>query len=375
VPTALVDSTTRAALRIAAGEAALITANVAALSKGTVNAMLWTRVTVVAVLASLAGAGLIIFSLGFATEAKAPPAAAGAAVVSNETVPAGRAAEPPEIIARMAETYAVAQSYEDEGEVNTVFVDDVNGRRRTQKLTFSTKFVRPKLFRFEFSQHAREGGEGQNRYVIWSNAGPTRCKIWWTIQPEIKEATLASAVGGANGISGGSSLTIPEFLLGAGSGLPFTGMHDFKLAGEETVDGAACARIDGKNIAGEPETVWIDKATFLVKKIVHKSHVPGSDVEQTTTYRPRLNVAIAPDAFTFVPPAVSKLASAAEPVAPPPVPPAATPRSPATIAAPAASPDTERRLADVERKLDRILRLLEAEGRARPAPSDPNEPR
>jgi hypothetical protein len=43
------------------------------------------------------------------------------------------------------------------------------------------------------------------------------------------------------------------------------------------------------------------KATFLVKKIFHKSHVPGSAVEQTTTYRPRLNVEIAPEAFTFVP--------------------------------------------------------------------------
>ncbi len=60
-----------------------------------------------------------------------------------------------------------------------------------------------------------------------------------------------------------------------------------------------CVKIEGKNIADEPETVRIDKATFLLKKIFHKSQVPGSAVETTTYYRPRLNVAIDPEQFEF----------------------------------------------------------------------------
>ena len=97
------------------------------------------------------------------------------------------------ILARMAETYAVARSYEDEGEVVTVFTD-IAGRRRTVKKHFATKFVRPKLFRFEYSNRAGEGEGERDLYVIWSTEGPTLSRTWWTTpEPEIEEHSLASS--------------------------------------------------------------------------------------------------------------------------------------------------------------------------------------
>ena len=44
------------------------------------------------------------------------------------------------------------------------------------------------------------------------------------------------------------------------------------------------------------------QATFLVRKIFTTSKLPGAAIEQTTTYRPRVNVAIPPDQFAFEPP-------------------------------------------------------------------------
>jgi RNA polymerase sigma factor (sigma-70 family) len=297
VPRALVDSTIRAALRGAAGEAAVVAANVLALSEGVLRAMLLTRLKVVAALALLMGAGLIILSYEAASETQAPPAA------RQGGAPTGRAADSPEqIIAVMAKTYADARSYEDEGEVTIVFVDGPTGRF-TVKRPFSTKFVRPKLYRYEFTERAGDGEGERKRFVIWSDAAPERSRYWWTVQPKIEEGPLAMSIASGTGISGGSAFTVPNLLMpDTLPGPPLTGLKDLKLVGEEAVDEAPCYKIEGKSRRGDPETAWIDKATSLVRKIFTTNQIPGTAVEQTTTYRPRVNVEIPPQQFVFEPP-------------------------------------------------------------------------
>ncbi|MDR3637208.1 MAG: sigma-70 family RNA polymerase sigma factor [Isosphaeraceae bacterium] len=294
-PSALLHATARAAVRVAAGEAALVTANVSAFSKGMWKAMLSTQLRSVAAFAAMAIAGVAVLSLGAAQEPKAPPAA------TKEEPPNGRATESPEqIIAKMVKTYATARSYEDEGEVTIVFTGP-NGKR-TVKRPFLTKFVRPKLYRYEFSERSGDGDDERNRFVIWSNAAPERSKTWWTLQPEIKEGPLAMAIGSGTGISGGSSFTVPNLLMPESiPGLPLTGLRDLELIGEEAVDETPCDKIEGKNIRGDTQTVWIDRATSLVRKIFTAYTVPGSAIQQTTTYRPRVNVAIAPKQFQLKP--------------------------------------------------------------------------
>ena len=60
----------------------------------------------------------------------------------------------------MARIYAGARSYEDEGQVILVFTGPI-GRHGVRR-PFSTKFVRPKHYRYEFT----EGEVVPRRYVI-----------------------------------------------------------------------------------------------------------------------------------------------------------------------------------------------------------------
>jgi hypothetical protein len=79
-----------------------------------------------------------------------------------------------------------------------------------------------------------------------------------------------------------------------------------KIVDVEIVDGAPCDKAEGRNAQGETVTLWIDKASSLVRKIFLTSKIPGALVEQTMTYRPQVDVEIAADDFSFDPAAGSK---------------------------------------------------------------------
>lgn len=246
----------------------------------------------IAATALLAATGLVALPYLLASEPHdAPPA-------TRARAPAATPAEA--IVAKSARTYAEARSYRDVGEVKLVFTDALG--RHTQRKLFSTMFVRPKLFRFEFTE--RDSFDEPKVFVLWSDASPDRAKTWWTIQPKVKETTLPMAVGAAAGISSRSSLTIPRLLMPeAIAGQSLTDLKGLKSVGEDIVDGALCDRIEGTNPGGDVETVWIDRASSLVRKVSGTFKIPGASVEQTTTYRPEIGVEIAPNAFAFEPPA------------------------------------------------------------------------
>jgi hypothetical protein len=302
---ALVDSTVRAAFQIKSGEAVLVVANVSALSKGMLRAMLLTRLKLGAgaAIAALASAGMIVLAYAAASE----PRFQATAFLSQEKreAPIGPRAEAEaaeKILAGMAEVYSGARSYQDEGVVTLVFINP-NGRRRTEKKPFATKFVRPNLFRYEFWKRYGDG-EGENdHYVIWSDAAPDRSRSWWTITPELREGPLASLIAAATGVSSSSSRTVPSLLMPGPLGRSaLTSLKDPREMGAEVVDEVLCDKIEGKDIRGNTSTVWIDQATGLVRKILSTSQIPGAVVEQTTTYRPRVNIEIAPEHFVFEPP-------------------------------------------------------------------------
>ena len=296
-PMALVDSTSNAALRLVVGEAALVSANVSALSKGMLQAMFMTKLKLVAAVALLATSGLIALSYATAPAPKPPTP------TSRQGAPAAPADGTPEaILAGMIKTYADARSYRDEGEAVLVFW--TGAQKRTVKRPFATKFVRPNLFFYEFSERAGDGDDERNRYVIWTDAAPERSRAWWTIKPEVRENPLALALGTAAGVSGGTSTDVPSLLMpkDISSRGSLGWLKEPKLVGEEVVEGAPCHKIEGKNSSGNPETTWVDKETHLLKKMFAKTRIPGSTVEQTTTYRPKINVEISPEQFDFDPP-------------------------------------------------------------------------
>ncbi|WP_435021522.1 LolA family protein [Tundrisphaera sp. TA3] len=225
-------------------------------------------------------------------------------VPSEPAKPAGPAdAKAEAAFARMVRAYATARSYEDTGEITTVF----NGPNVNfaNLLRFSTKYERPTRFRFEFSDIGPDGRTEKSHYVIWSAEAPERAKSWWTIQPKVSEVSMRQALGTAAGVSGRSSVNLPSLLMpGPRVEVPFGGMHDLKLGGEAEIEGVACWWIDGKSRRGDPLAIWIDKDSSLVRKIVHQFTIPGATkVEATTIYRPKLDGPIPAEAFEFVPPA------------------------------------------------------------------------
>lgn len=206
---------------------------------------------------------------------------------------------PQQILQNMAQTYATCRFYRDEGVVTTVF-KGTNGRGTFQtRKPFSTSFVRPAgLFRFEYQEDDKPNGPNP-RYVIWSNGREVRS--WWTIRPVVqKMPSLEMAIAGATGVSGGSANTVPSLLLQIAFGQMLKHLQGFvPAARSERVGGANCWRVDAKDLRGFPVVVWVDKNTFLVRRLFQRVNLgPQSGIaETTTTYKPSLNVTFDPRVF------------------------------------------------------------------------------
>src|SRR5262245_30622258 len=80
-------------------------------------------------------------------------------VSADEPNPEGLKAQ--DVLDRMAKAYAGCKSYRDSGVVKTVFIE-ATGNRTVEK-PFTTAFVRPDRFRFEYKEEA--GGQ-ERRYIV-----------------------------------------------------------------------------------------------------------------------------------------------------------------------------------------------------------------
>jgi len=202
-----------------------------------------------------------------------------------------------QLLDRMSKAYANCKTYRDSGVVKTVFFQ-ANGKRTVNK-PFTTAFVRPDRFRFEYKE--RKGDDEENRYLIWSNG--QEIQTWWDVKPGVgKAASLNMALAAAAGVSGGSAHTIPALLMpNAVVGGRLTGMTDAKRIGDAKLDDVNCFRIEGKS-ANNPQTLWLDTNTFLVRRIDSQHTFPNFRTEVTTTYSPVMNGEIAEKMLVFDPP-------------------------------------------------------------------------
>jgi hypothetical protein len=71
------------------------------------------------------------------------------------------------------------------------------------------------------------------------------------------------------------------------------------------VEGAPCFQLQGNNPHGDSITLWIDKQSFLLRKISTASKVVGSDAVTTLRYHPQINPLA--DAKTFVSPVLKTI--------------------------------------------------------------------
>jgi outer membrane lipoprotein-sorting protein len=204
-----------------------------------------------------------------------------------------------EILARTQEVYAGATSYEDMGIAREVF--DSGWRQHDTELTFSTAFVRPGRFRFEYQE------PDGTRYLIWSSGRDVRS--WWTVEPKVeRHVSLADALEAARGVSDATSWYIPALLLADRADGNVVSAFDVhketpRRLPDGTLQGAAAFRVQGR-LCDDPVTIWIDKRTYLVRRIeehsVHKGEDPF-EVTSTISYHPRIGHAVAGNKLVFDP--------------------------------------------------------------------------
>lgn len=93
---------------------------------------------------------------------------------------------PKQILARMAKAYSECKSYSDTGLVKTVYISD-NGRKRIVEKPFTTAFIRPDRFRFEYKEQKGDQNEYTDPicqdifspYLRW-----LVCPSWRSFSPE-----------------------------------------------------------------------------------------------------------------------------------------------------------------------------------------------
>jgi len=198
-----------------------------------------------------------------------------------------------EVLDRMVSVYASCKSYLDKGRVKQVFP---GARGRVVMKPFTTAFVRPSHFRFEFSE---DNEITSQQFVAWRDIKSIRS--WWSIQRETKNhETLGEPLRNATGISATSAIVVPSMLFqNLGDTHRVQQMTDLSFGTEEKVNGRPAYCIQGKDWLKDSVTIWIDKETFLLVKLFERKRSGGSEVDLTITYEPQINVEVPPGKLAF----------------------------------------------------------------------------
>src|SRR5262245_26962508 len=154
----------------------------------------------------------------------------------NGDEPKPQALKAQDVLDRMAKAYASCKSYHDSGVVKTVFVQA--GGNWTVEKPFTTAFVRPDRFRFEYKE--KDGGGQERRYIVWRKG--KEVQTWWDVKPGVeKPESLGLALAGASGVSGSSAHTVPALLLPKEvSGRRLTDLTEAKRLKDAKIDKVDC---------------------------------------------------------------------------------------------------------------------------------------
>ncbi|HOF38858.1 MAG TPA: hypothetical protein PLD73_02205 [Candidatus Hydrogenedentes bacterium] len=189
-----------------------------------------------------------------------------------------------EVMGRCVEAYENCASYRDSGVMTRTFRTANETQEESQ--TFSTAFQRPDRFRFQCQ-------EGEHRYIVYADAGTIRA--WWGHQEGAQPMpSLDDAIGRAVGPSNGASHTIPRLLMpDRVHGRSLAELHGLSRLSDALLEDVPCYRINGSLRTGALYTVWIDRATFLVRRIDAEHIAPDYSTTDCTVYFPELNPELA----------------------------------------------------------------------------------
>jgi len=217
---------------------------------------------------------------------------------------------------RSRAAYAALHSYADAGVVTTED-QSPGGPLLTERHTFSTSYLAPRKFYFEFRKdpaHSRE------RLVVW--CADADFESWWSatgVHQTYPQGTGATAFAVSNFPTKGSVVMVPPLLFSkAGLQGPLAALKAPRLVGTEEVDGHRSYKLVGEVTLGyatglgahaRPTTIWVDSLTLLVRKVVQDTPAEspeGSVSRITTTFQPRANPELADSLFRFTLPVAAK---------------------------------------------------------------------
>lgn len=193
-----------------------------------------------------------------------------------------------EIFDRVVQTYGECDTYRDTGIMTRTFLAGENVQEEAQ--TFSTAFERPYRFRFECR-------EAENRYIVYADAATVRA--WWDAREGIQPmSSLDEAIARAVGPSNGASHTIPRLLLPERiRGRSLAELLSLERLSDAMLEDVPCYRVTGADRSGAPYVVWIDRASFLVRRIDEEHAFSEFNTTDRTVYYPELNAELPDDAF------------------------------------------------------------------------------
>jgi outer membrane lipoprotein-sorting protein len=193
-----------------------------------------------------------------------------------------------DIINQMARRYSNCQTYQDTGRVE--------GRQHA--MTFSTYFVRPDLFRFDWIDHEEE----PCRNSIWSDGLKVFSRYDHGDGVE-EEPNIGLAIAGATGISQGAAHTVSTLLLpDADFALRSRGLlklAPYVLCGSEMEAGESCHRVrhSTKNHKGD---LWIRASDFAILKYQDESTSTPEDDEETIAALSQFDPAAAEEMMQYL---------------------------------------------------------------------------
>ncbi len=203
-----------------------------------------------------------------------------------------------DILRKTAVTYRASKSYIDTGRVETVYT--TQSGERIGETRFETAYVAPHDFRFESSM--KDFGTVDIGFVVRKDGD--RVDVWFSADPGLFRDTtsIQEALDGAAGISRDSSGMIPGLIFpGTKLGGDIVRLTDAVRLEDATIDGFDCFQVRGFRWpnTGQPTVVWIDKESFLIRRVYEERELTDMSTKTTWFYEPAINVPVDEEALRF----------------------------------------------------------------------------
>jgi hypothetical protein len=194
------------------------------------------------------------------------------------------------VLEQLRSTYREARSYRDRGRQHTQFITSGPGGHESS-LDYTTAFVRPDKFRFEYVDE-------YGRYIVYQSANDIRSH--WSLTGEHEQFnSLSRAVAGPTGVSGGTVRLAAELLGLLRQSDVAKEMRDAVMLPEESVGDKTCYVVQGYDRSCQRVTLWISNDDYLLLKMQENTLFADMETVTVTTIEPVLNADVPEEALAF----------------------------------------------------------------------------